>query len=482
MHGRLPACQRSTAAFLAVESPDRAHARRLGVRLRSAGHGRRRRVRRAARAHRRGAWQGAALSADAAPRPARLNAPVWVGRPRLRRRPARRALDEPLGSATWSTTACPSRCRGTGRCGRSRSPIGSTTGASGSSARPTTAWSTGSPRSSWRRCCSIREPDAATRRHGRLAPAAGARTRGDARRGAQRPAARAQLELATPARRGSRARRGALLELARRGARRWRGRSPDSLRPAPPVSALNEPISPLRHLGAARPAARRPAADQELASASSSTTSCSRRRPARRAALPRSARRGAAAAEDDGPGQRPDRRRGGGARQPDLVHVRRPALRRARSGAAPDGRPRWRPRERKERASREGADGSLRSIAYVPHTVQQHGLAARRQPADVQPRRLEHPGPRSRSTWRLRAGARPTRSCRSPISHALSIGITTIGDGACFGLYADRESLPDADALAGEIDALDRRAAGALRGVERGPLAGFRPLTRSRRR
>jgi hypothetical protein len=32
--------------------------------------------------------------------------------------------------------------------------------------------------------------------------------------------------------------------------------------------------------------------------------------------------------------------------------------------------------------------------------------------------------------------------------HALSIGLTTIKDQAFFGVYADRESLPDADLLA----------------------------------
>jgi diacylglycerol O-acyltransferase / wax synthase len=37
--------------------------------------------------------------------------------------------------------------------------------------------------------------------------------------------------------------------------------------------------------------------------------------------------------------------------------------------------------------------------------------------------------------------------------HALSIGVTTIDDLACFGLYADRESLPDVDRLAASIDA-----------------------------
>jgi diacylglycerol O-acyltransferase len=36
--------------------------------------------------------------------------------------------------------------------------------------------------------------------------------------------------------------------------------------------------------------------------------------------------------------------------------------------------------------------------------------------------------------------------------HALSIGVTTIRDQACFGVYADREVLPDADLVARAID------------------------------
>jgi hypothetical protein len=36
--------------------------------------------------------------------------------------------------------------------------------------------------------------------------------------------------------------------------------------------------------------------------------------------------------------------------------------------------------------------------------------------------------------------------------HALSIGFSTVSDRACFGLYADRRSLPDADILARELD------------------------------
>jgi len=37
--------------------------------------------------------------------------------------------------------------------------------------------------------------------------------------------------------------------------------------------------------------------------------------------------------------------------------------------------------------------------------------------------------------------------------HALSIGMTTVQGKACFGLYADREALPEADKLAGDLEA-----------------------------
>jgi diacylglycerol O-acyltransferase / wax synthase len=37
--------------------------------------------------------------------------------------------------------------------------------------------------------------------------------------------------------------------------------------------------------------------------------------------------------------------------------------------------------------------------------------------------------------------------------HTVSVGMTTVGERACFGIYADREVLPDAATLAGDIDA-----------------------------
>jgi hypothetical protein len=36
--------------------------------------------------------------------------------------------------------------------------------------------------------------------------------------------------------------------------------------------------------------------------------------------------------------------------------------------------------------------------------------------------------------------------------HAVSVGMITVHDQACFGVYADRQALPDADMLARDID------------------------------
>ena len=55
--------------------------------------------------------------------------------------------------------------------------------------------------------------------------------------------------------------------------------------------------------------------------------------------------------------------------------------------------------------------------------------------------------------------------------HALSIGVTTVGEGAFFGLYADPQSLPEVDGLADEIDlALERHDSRARRRVTTGDL------------
>ena len=58
-----------------------------------------------------------------------------------------------------------------------------------------------------------------------------------------------------------------------------------------------------------------------------------------------------------------------------------------------------------------------------------------------------------------------------PDRHALSIGMTTLGDQAFFGVYADCDSLPDADLLAELLDeSVGELLAGRLRPCLDSPL------------
>jgi diacylglycerol O-acyltransferase / wax synthase len=101
----------------------------------------------------------------------------------------------------------------------------------------------------------------------------------------------------------------------------------------------------------------------------------------------------------------------------------------------------------------EDADAALKALAYAPRPVQRaaaHALASPRVSNLVV---SNIPGPRIpmyMAGCRLR-DAFPV----VPLSarHALSVGMTTIGDHACFGLLTDPETLPDSDALARDLDA-----------------------------
>jgi diacylglycerol O-acyltransferase / wax synthase len=109
--------------------------------------------------------------------------------------------------------------------------------------------------------------------------------------------------------------------------------------------------------------------------------------------------------------------------------------------------------ERKETGDPEGANTAMRALRFVPRTLQ-HGVS----------RLIASP-----RTFNLTVSNIP--GLREPMymlgceleeaypvvpiadEHALSIGMTTVKDRACFGLYADREALPDADRLAESVDA-----------------------------
>jgi hypothetical protein len=108
--------------------------------------------------------------------------------------------------------------------------------------------------------------------------------------------------------------------------------------------------------------------------------------------------------------------------------------------------------QRKQAGGAEGADTILRSVSLAPPPLQRFvsQLAASPQAFNLAVSNI--PGPQ---------GKQYMRGCRLaevypvvPLAdrHALSIGMTTASDGAFFGLYADREALPEIDELADHLD------------------------------
>jgi diacylglycerol O-acyltransferase / wax synthase len=108
--------------------------------------------------------------------------------------------------------------------------------------------------------------------------------------------------------------------------------------------------------------------------------------------------------------------------------------------------------ERKESGLPEGGDTVMAMLKYMPRNAQHAVSRMIASPRTFNLTVSNIPGPRE-----------PMYMCGCeleaaypvvPIAdeHALSIGMTTIGDNCCFGLYAASEMLPDSDRLAEEVD------------------------------
>ena len=109
--------------------------------------------------------------------------------------------------------------------------------------------------------------------------------------------------------------------------------------------------------------------------------------------------------------------------------------------------------ERADGGEAEDLDGAFRALALAP-TPLKHVLAH----AFAHPRMSNLtissvPGP---ATDRYMLGCK-LRSVHSAVPlterHALSIGVVMTAGRACFGIYADAETLPDADGLRDDLDA-----------------------------
>jgi diacylglycerol O-acyltransferase / wax synthase len=108
--------------------------------------------------------------------------------------------------------------------------------------------------------------------------------------------------------------------------------------------------------------------------------------------------------------------------------------------------------ERKRAGEPQGGDSVLKAVGYAPHRIQ--GMVSR---LIASPRAFNLtvsniPGPKE--PMYMDGCELEEAYPVVPLAdrHAVSIGITTIKDGAFFGVYADRETLPDAELLANDID------------------------------
>jgi diacylglycerol O-acyltransferase / wax synthase len=108
--------------------------------------------------------------------------------------------------------------------------------------------------------------------------------------------------------------------------------------------------------------------------------------------------------------------------------------------------------QRKRSGQPRVTDAAMRALGYTPRPVQQLAAHAAASPRAYNLAISNIPGLREPMYM---------RGCRLeaaypvvPLSdrHALSIGLTTIGAQACFGVYADRRTLPDADVVAERVD------------------------------
>jgi diacylglycerol O-acyltransferase / wax synthase len=109
--------------------------------------------------------------------------------------------------------------------------------------------------------------------------------------------------------------------------------------------------------------------------------------------------------------------------------------------------------DRKSRGVAEGGDDVVGLLGLVPGPIQRLASRLLASPRAFNLVVSNIPGPRGEAYMcgcRLRE-AYPV----VPLAdrHTLSIGFTSVADRACFGLYADSDSLPDVDDLAGCIDA-----------------------------
>jgi diacylglycerol O-acyltransferase / wax synthase len=107
---------------------------------------------------------------------------------------------------------------------------------------------------------------------------------------------------------------------------------------------------------------------------------------------------------------------------------------------------------RKRGGEPEGASDVVKSIGLVPTRVQRAVSRLVATPRTFNLVVSNIPGPRERMYLRGCELKEVYPVVPLPDRHALAIGVTNVGEELGFGIYADRESLPDADAIARDLE------------------------------
>jgi diacylglycerol O-acyltransferase len=109
-------------------------------------------------------------------------------------------------------------------------------------------------------------------------------------------------------------------------------------------------------------------------------------------------------------------------------------------------------RDRKSGGEPQGGDSLLKAVGYTPHRLQHIVSRLMASPQAFNLTVSNIPGPRE-PLYMLGCKLEEVYPV-VPLAdrHAISIGLTTIGDSAFFGIYTDPEALPDVDLLATFID------------------------------
>jgi diacylglycerol O-acyltransferase / wax synthase len=108
--------------------------------------------------------------------------------------------------------------------------------------------------------------------------------------------------------------------------------------------------------------------------------------------------------------------------------------------------------ERKQAGEAQGGDDLVRSLSLAPSPLKRLASRLVANPRFFNLVVSNIPGPREQLFMRGCELVEAYPVVPIADEHSLSIGVTTVRDQACFGVYADRKSLPDAADLAAALD------------------------------